>query len=278
MKNILPKHYMLTEYNMTKNHNNSAMVLSPSKTNSSRTDSDEAKAPSSSKKTHKHNKSKKKLKVVSGLIVSVLFKFLICIRGRVKDLGPAIFSPLIKKAKDLAFLEKEDGLVYKAELLGSNGKIIAIKKIIQLNPIDGDELAKEVIKLMMKKMRKICLEIQIAGQIRHQNLLPLLAHVPRIDFHYLDVLNKVSEGKRELDWLVRHKIVLGVATSLEYLHMHHNPRIIHKDLKPENILLNDDMEARIADFGLEKAVPEMNTHVTTSNVAGTVGYIKPEYH
>nr|DAD22176.1 TPA_asm: hypothetical protein HUJ06_023639 [Nelumbo nucifera] len=93
-----------------------------------------------------------------------------------------------------------------------------------------------------------------------------------------DVLNKVSEGKRELDWLARHKIALGVAAGLEYLHMHHNPHIIHKDLKPRNILLDDDMEAHIADFGLKKAISEMNTYVTTSNVAGTIGYNAPEYH
>ena len=38
------------------------------------------------------------------------------------------------------------------------------------------------------------------------------------------------------------------------------------------------MEARIADFGLAKAMPDAHTHISTSNVAGTVGYISPEYH
>ena len=45
-----------------------------------------------------------------------------------------------------------------------------------------------------------------------------------------------------------------------------------------SVLLDDDMEARIADFGLAKAMPDANTHISTSNVAGTVGYISPEYH
>nr|DAD45569.1 TPA_asm: hypothetical protein HUJ06_003799 [Nelumbo nucifera] len=92
------------------------------------------------------------------------------------------------------------------------------------------------------------------------------------------MLNKVPKGKRELDWMAQHKIALGVVTGLEYLHMHHNLRIIHIDLKPGNILLDNDMEVRIPNFGIAKAVTEMNTHVTTSNVAGTVGYIAPEYH
>ncbi|KAF3438656.1 hypothetical protein FNV43_RR21420 [Rhamnella rubrinervis] len=138
-------------------------------------------------------------------------------------------------------------------------------------------------------MRQIRSEINTVGQIRHRNLLPLLAHVSRPDCHYLvyefmkngslqDMLNAVAEGTKELDWLTRHRIVVGVAAGLEYLHMSHSPRIIHRDLKPANILLDDDMEARIADFGLAKAMPDAQTHITTSNVAGTVGYIAPEYH
>lgn len=274
-----------------------------------------APGPSATVHGHKHKKSKRKLigwivgfvagafaGILCGFIFSVLFKLsLALIKGKGKGTGPAIYSPLIKKAEDLAFLEKEDGLasmeiigrggcgeVYKAELPGSNGKMIAIKKIIQPSK-DAVELAEEDSKLLHKKMRQIKSEINTVGQIRHRNLLPLLAHLSRPDCHYLvyefmkngslqDMLHRVEKGEAELDWLTRHNIAVGVAAGLEYLHMSHSPRIIHRDLKPANILLDDDMEARIADFGLAKAMPEAQTHVTTSNVAGTVGYIAPEYH
>lgn len=93
-----------------------------------------------------------------------------------------------------------------------------------------------------------------------------------------DILEQVNNGTRELDWLSRHKIAVGVASGLEYLHINHTPRIVHRDLKPANVLLDDDMEARIADFGLAKSIPEADTHMTSSNVAGTLGYIAPEYH
>ncbi|KAK6153252.1 hypothetical protein DH2020_012891 [Rehmannia glutinosa] len=239
---------------------------------------------------------------VSGVVFALLFKLLMAlIKGRRKDTSLKIFSPMIKNPEDLAFLENEDGLaslavigrggcgeVYKAVLPGSNGKEIAIKKIIQPTR-DADELTEEDSKLLTKKMRQIKSEIQTMGQIRHRNLLSLLAHLPRPDCHYLvyeymkngslqDFLQLVAEGKRELDWLARYRIALGVAAGLEYLHLNHSPRIIHRDLKPANVLLDDDMEARISDFGLAKAVPDTNTHVTTSNVAGTVGYIAPEYY
>ncbi|KAM7475457.1 hypothetical protein LguiB_022700 [Lonicera macranthoides] len=274
-----------------------------------------AQAPSPAAVAHKHRKHRNKIGAwivgffggtlagaLSAIIGSIIFKIILAMmNGEEKQLGPSIFSPLIKKAEDLDFLIKEDGLnslevigrggcgeVYKAELPGSNGKMIAIKKVIQ--PMtDAAELNGEDSKLLNKKMRQVRSEIKTVGQIRHRNLLSLLAHVSKRDCHYLvyefmkngslqDMLNEVSQGTRELDWLTRHRIALGIAAGLEYLHMNHSPRIIHRDLKPGNVLLDDDMEPRIADFGLAKAVPDANTHVTTSNVAGTVGYIAPEYH
>ncbi|XP_065874270.1 leucine-rich repeat receptor-like serine/threonine/tyrosine-protein kinase SOBIR1 [Euphorbia lathyris] len=306
-----PNRYILAETNNTNKANTNKSVASATASAPS------AQAPSPSAVTsRKSKKNKRKLRgwilgflagavagSISGFVFSVMFKLaLATIRGGGKDSGPAIFSPhVIKKAEYLSFLEKEDGIanleligrggcgeVYRAELPGSDGKLIAIKKIIQ-PPKEAAEMSEEDSKAMGKKMRQIRSEINTVGQIRHRNLLPLLAHVSRPDCHYLvyefmkngslqDMLNEVQQGKRELDWPIRHRIALGIASGLEYLHMSHSPRIIHRDLKPANILLDDDMEARIADFGLAKAMPDAHTHVSTSNVAGTVGYIAPEYH
>jgi hypothetical protein len=306
----VPKRYILAE-NSTRRSNTSANGTA----NSAAVSPAANPAPSPVPQPHKHKNSKRKLAgwilgflagamagTISGLIFSLLFKLLWAVvkRGG-KESGPSIFSPLIKKAEDLAFLENDDqmaalpvigqggsGMVYKAELPGSNGKMIAIKKIIQ-PPKDAAELTEEDSKVLHKKMRQIRAEINTVGQIRHRNLLPLLAHLSRPDCHYLvyefmkngslqDWLNEVSEGNKEFDWFARLKVAIGVAAGLEYLHVSHTPRIIHRDLKPGNILLDDDMEARIADFGLAKAMPDANTHISTSNVAGTVGYIAPEYH
>ena len=51
----------------------------------------------------------------------------------------------------------------------------------------------------------------------------------------------------------------------------------YRDLKSANILLNQILQANLADFGLSRIFSsESDTHVTTA-VAGTAGYLDPEY-
>ncbi|KAJ0104665.1 hypothetical protein Patl1_18190 [Pistacia atlantica] len=205
-----PKRYILAE-------RSPALAPAP---DSKKNDSS-AQVPSPSPSTPKHKKnSKRKLSgwilgflagalagTISGFVFSVLFKLILAaIKGGGRDSGPAIYSPLIKKAEDLAFLEKDDGLasleiigsggcgqVFKAELPGSNGKMIAIKKVIQ-PPKDAAELTDEDSKLLNKKMRQIRSEINTVGQIRHRNLLPLLAHISRPDCHLLVAIDSKLLG------------------------------------------------------------------------------------
>lgn len=63
---------------------------------------------------------------------------------------------------------------------------------------------------------------------------------------------------------------------LRYLHHHATPHIIYRDIKASNVLLDSDFNARVADFGFAKFIPDGATHVTT-RVKGTLGYLAPEY-
>lgn len=289
-----------------------AFAPAPSPLSHNGTRNNTAAAPTGGQVKHKKKKKKsiKKwalgmaLGLVTGAISAVMCSFLYrmllyYIRGRPKVQGAVIYSSLIKKAEDLAFLETEDGLK-SAELIGKggsgevyrtqlqDGREIAIKKIAQPSPNPTD-VSDEDTKLLDRRRRQIRAELETLGHIRHRNLVTLLAYIARPDCHLLvyefmkngslhQALSRVAEGTLELAWPVRLRIAMGIAAGLQYLHFHSTPKIIHRDLKPGNILLDENFDAHVADFGLAKALPEAATHATSSNVAGTVGYIAPEYH
>jgi hypothetical protein len=75
-------------------------------------------------------------------------------------------------------------------------------------------------------------------------------------------------------------IAVDIADGLSYLHDSCDPPIVHCDLKPGNVLLDDDMTARIGDFGLAKlllldpAAGAGNTE-STIGIRGTIGYVAP---
>lgn len=48
-----------------------------------------------------------------------------------------------------------------------------------------------------------------------------------------------------MDWKTRHKIAIGTAKGLHYLHKSCPRRIIHRDIKASNVLLTTDFEPQV---------------------------------
>ncbi|XP_066344465.1 uncharacterized protein [Miscanthus floridulus] len=69
-----------------------------------------------------------------------------------------------------------------------------------------------------------------------------------------DAAGAGAMGKVGLDWDARHQIAVGMAQGMSYLHHDCVPAVAHRDLKPSNILLDADIEARVANFGIAKAL------------------------
>lgn len=128
-------------------------------------------------------------------------------------------------------------------------------------------------------------EIRSLGRIQHPNLITLIGYCASkaemfLIYNYLPGGNLEQfireRASRDIDWKVLQKIALNIASALAYLHEQCVPRILHRDVKPSNILLDDEFNAYLSDFGLSRLLEGFETHVTTG-VAGTFGYVAPEY-
>ncbi|KAL3498138.1 hypothetical protein ACH5RR_040870 [Cinchona calisaya] len=159
------------------------------------------------------------------------------------------------------------GTVYKLAM--EDGNVFALKRIVKLN--EGFD-------------RFFERELEILGSIKHRYLVNLRGYCnsPTSKLLIYDFLpggsldEVLHERSEQLDWDARLNIIMGAAKGLAYLHHDCSPRIIHRDIKSSNILLDGNFEARVADFGLAKLLEDEESHITTI-VAGTFGYLAPEY-
>ncbi|CAL0310976.1 unnamed protein product [Lupinus luteus] len=165
------------------------------------------------------------------------------------------------------------GEVYKAKL--KDGCVVAIKKLIRVTS-QGD--------------REFMAEMETIGKIKHRNLVQLLGYCKIGDerllvYEYMrwgsleTVLHdRAKGGGSKLAWAARKKIAIGSARGLAFLHHSCIPHIIHRDMKSSNILLDENFEARVSDFGMARLVDALDTHLSVSTLAGTPGYVPPEYY
>ncbi|XWS40495.1 hypothetical protein CRYUN_Cryun18bG0144700 [Craigia yunnanensis] len=163
------------------------------------------------------------------------------------------------------------GIVYRGIM--PNGEQVAVKKLLAISKGSSHD-------------NGLSAEIQTLGKIRHRNIVRLLAFCSNKETNLLvyeympnGSLGEVLHGKGGgyFRWDTRLKIAIEAAKGLCYLHHDCSPLILHRDVKSNNILLNSDFEAHVADFGLAKFLQDTGTSECMSAIAGSYGYIAPEY-
>ncbi|KAI5557022.1 hypothetical protein BDE02_18G073800 [Populus trichocarpa] len=128
-------------------------------------------------------------------------------------------------------------------------------------------------------------EVGTMGRTYHVNLVRLYGFcfdpsMMALVYEYMEngSLNSVLFNEtREIEWEKLQEIAIGTAKGLAYLHEECQQRIIHYDIKPENILLDENLNPKVADFGLAKLCNRERTEVTLSGGRGTLGYSAPEW-
>ncbi|GJN13093.1 hypothetical protein PR202_ga31427 [Eleusine coracana subsp. coracana] len=188
------------------------------------------------------------------------------------------FHPLELDADEICNVGEENligsggtGRVYRLELngRGSRGRAVAVKRLWKGNA-----------------QRVMAAEMAILGKVRHRNILKLHACLSRAELNFIvyeymprgnlhQALRRDNKGRPELDWPRRARIALSAAKGIMYLHHDCTPAVIHRDIKSTNILLDEDYEAKIADFGIAKVAVD-SSDSEFSCFAGTHGYLAPE--
>ncbi|KAI0496977.1 hypothetical protein KFK09_023303 [Dendrobium nobile] len=163
------------------------------------------------------------------------------------------------------------GPVYKGLL--SDGTVIAVKQLSSRSRQGNREFVNE---------------IGMISALQHPNLVKLYgccveANQLLLVYEYMEnnCLSRALFGtdprsRIHLDWPTRCNICIDIARGLAYLHEESRLKIVHRDIKASNVLLDKSLNAKISDFGLAKLYEDDRTHVSTK-IAGTVGYMAPEY-
>ncbi|PRQ49462.1 putative protein kinase RLK-Pelle-RLCK-VI family [Rosa chinensis] len=152
--------------------------------------------------------------------------------------------------------------------------------------LDGKELAVKILKPSADILKEFVHEVEIITALNHKNIISLYGLC--FDNNLVLVYDFISRGSLEdnlhgnkkdgnsFGWKDRYNVALGVAEALNYLHNGCEEPVIHKDVKSSNILLSDDFEPQLSDFGLA-SLASTSTHIDCTDVAGTFGYLAPEY-
>nr|CAD1837477.1 unnamed protein product [Ananas comosus var. bracteatus] len=250
-----------------------------------------------------NNGSTKSIIIVAILVVAValllLFVIYLCRRKQRKRARNALIIPTLHEADggdeqiisveslllNLATIKAATNNFSEENKLGEGGFGRVYKGILQ----DGQEIAVKRLSMSSAQgLGELKNELVLVAKLQHKNLVRLigccLEEQERIlVYEYLpntslDKFLFADPARREqLDWGIRYKIIEGISRGLLYLHEDSRLKIVHRDLKVSNILLDAFMTPKISDFGLAKLFDVDESDGKTSRIAGTYGYMAPEY-
>lgn len=121
-------------------------------------------------------------------------------------------------------------------------------------------------------------ERQIHARLSHPNIVKYLGSIPNSNNLVMELMvagnlsHILRHNKADLTWANRLSIALDISHALCYMHSQH---VLHCDLKTSNVLLDENMRAKISDFGLSAACSNIDTGISGVR-SGTPGWMAPE--
>ncbi|XP_028094155.1 probable LRR receptor-like serine/threonine-protein kinase At3g47570, partial [Camellia sinensis] len=258
------------------------------------------------KKQKKHLSNRVLIIAISVPVCIILLLACICVtlywkkRLKVKTISTLSLGNQYPNLSYAELLQATEGFSSR-NLIGEGSYGTVYKGILNSETIRA--IAVKVLNLQVRGASKSFLaECEALRNIRHRNLVKIITACSSIDFKgnefkalvfeyksngslesWLHSRSANEEDSRNLSLVQRLNIAVDVASALDYLHNHCETPVIHCDLKPSNVLLDDDLSARVSDFGLARIClteTSASTHThssTSSRIRGTIGYMAPEY-
>ncbi|KAJ6890425.1 cysteine-rich receptor-like protein kinase 26 [Populus alba x Populus x berolinensis] len=162
------------------------------------------------------------------------------------------------------------GSVYKGVL--PNGQEIAVKRLSGCSTQGEVEFKNEILSLAKLQHRNLVSLVGFCSEGQERILVYEFLGNGSLDKFIFDPIKST-----QLNWETRCRIISGIARGILYLHEDSRLRIIHRNLKASNVLLDEEMNPKVSDFGLARQFQPDQTQRITSRVAGTYGYMAPEY-
>ena len=166
------------------------------------------------------------------------------------------------------------------EVVGNGGMAIVYKAQDRLlNRFVAVKILKESLKYDSEIVEKFSAEAKAAASLSHNNIVSIFDvgttdGLSYIVMEYIDgeTLKEYINNNKPLKWQTACEITIQIASALGAAHEN---GIIHRDIKPHNILITKDNVAKVADFGIARAVSS-DTVVAGGSAMGSVHYISPE--
>ena len=125
-------------------------------------------------------------------------------------------------------------------------------------------------------------EAQSAASLIHPNIVSVfdVGEDRGISFIVMELLESKTlkdyiQAKGPLSSELTLKIAAQIASALEAAHKAH---IVHRDIKPQNIILNQNLVAKVTDFGIAKVTNTSTATITSfGKTMGSVHYFSPEH-
>ncbi|GER36461.1 lectin protein kinase [Striga asiatica] len=159
--------------------------------------------------------------------------------------------------------------VYKGIFPG--GSLVAVKRLSRENS---------------ESVKAFSAEVSSLGRLKHRNLVGLRGWCKKekdMLFVVYDYMENGSLDKRVfecddskmLSCEERMRILKEIASGVSYLHHGWESKVLHRDIKASNVLLDEQMNARLGDFGLAW-IHNRDKENDPTRVVGTIGYLAPE--